>query len=290
VPFDVSATGTPAAAVTCKDGATTVSSGATFAVGEHTIDCVATNGVANDDTGSFKITVTPFVPPIAIECSGTGGTLDIAVRGTTASLRVNSGRIVVSGTGVTGCGSRTTKNTDTINVTGTSGDETLVVDMRGGQLKPGKTPESTGNSEIEISIDLGAGTDVLRIVGTSSSNSFTLGAEGVRLNGDADRDNTSQQGVDAVEVTGGDVGDKLSAAVGGDTGAALPVPVTLIGNKGGDKLVGGAGLDTLRGGDGDDTLLARDGAADAEVNGGPGFDKATVDPGDFNTSGIEKFI
>ncbi|MEY2568718.1 MAG: hypothetical protein QOE35_3247 [Actinomycetota bacterium] len=290
VPFSVSATGTPAATVTCKDGATTVSSGDTFTVGEHTIACVATNGVANDDAKSFKITVTPFVPAIAIECSGTGGTLDVAVRGTEASLRVHNGRIVITGAGVTGCAGRTVKNTDVINVTGTDGAETLDLDLRDGQFKPGKTKEATGSSEIEIAMDLGAGSDVLRIYGTSSSNHFVLGALGVMLNGDGDRDLTSLAGVDAVEVFGGDGNDKISAAGGQDTGAPLPVPVTINGNNGKDVVTGGAGFDSLRGGDGDDTLFARDGAADAEVKGGDGFDKATVDPGDMNTSGIERFI
>jgi Ca2+-binding RTX toxin-like protein len=58
---------------------------------------------------------------------------------------------------------------------------------------------------------------------------------------------------------------------------------TLVGGRGPDRLVGGRGHDVLRGGPGKDTLLARDHRKDS-VFGGPGRDRARLDPADVRRS------
>jgi len=62
----------------------------------------------------------------------------------------------------------------------------------------------------------------------------------------------------------------------------------LIGDAGGDVLNGGAGEDHLRGEQGPDRFMAKDGERDS-VNGGPGRDRARVDPKD-RVRGVEQVI
>ncbi len=54
----------------------------------------------------------------------------------------------------------------------------------------------------------------------------------------------------------------------------------MYGDAGNDSLVGGAGRDTLQGGVGRDTINANDMRAGDVVNGGPGLDTCTANPGD----------
>ena len=67
VSFSVTATGTPTPTVDCKIGATSITSPHTFPLGETTVMCTATNGVAPDDSCSFKVTVTDDEDPV-IDC------------------------------------------------------------------------------------------------------------------------------------------------------------------------------------------------------------------------------
>ena len=60
------------------------------------------------------------------------------------------------------------------------------------------------------------------------------------------------------------------------------------GGAGNDRLDGGTGTDTLIGGNGNDWLRSKDGQPDV-VNGGPGADRALVDPGMDKVTGVEKY-
>jgi hypothetical protein len=71
-------------------------------------------------------------------------------------------------------------------------------------------------------------------------------------------------------ILGGPGDDVLRGGAGNDK---------LIGGTGNDRLVGGPGRDILLGNRGNDQLFARDGAKDV-VDGGPGYDTATVDSHD----------
>jgi Ca2+-binding RTX toxin-like protein len=69
-------------------------------------------------------------------------------------------------------------------------------------------------------------------------------------------------------------GFEVNAGSGGDSvaiGRAVPVPVTMRGGAGNDRLVGGGGDDKLLGGAGDDVLVGRAGAD--SLYGGPGNDR-----------------
>jgi Ca2+-binding RTX toxin-like protein len=67
------------------------------------------------------------------------------------------------------------------------------------------------------------------------------------------------------EVNAGGGDDSVTVA------REVPIPVTLRGGPGQDKLVGGAGADKLVGGPGNDVLVGRDGAD--SLFGGPGDDR-----------------
>jgi Ca2+-binding RTX toxin-like protein len=70
------------------------------------------------------------------------------------------------------------------------------------------------------------------------------------------------------ELRGEDAADILDGGEGNDVLAA---------GDGDDVLTGGPGLDRLVAASGADTTFARDGAADVEINGGPGTDTAHID-------------
>lgn len=76
-------------------------------------------------------------------------------------------------------------------------------------------------------------------------------------------------------------GFEVNAGAGDDVvtvGHEVPVPVTLRGGGGDDKLAGAAGNDKLIGGPGNDVLVGR--AGDDWISGGPGNDKLIGGPGD----------
>src|SRR6185436_6712518 len=50
-------------AVTCKIGATTITSPRTFPLGTTTVDCTATDAAGNEATGSFTVTVRDTTGP-----------------------------------------------------------------------------------------------------------------------------------------------------------------------------------------------------------------------------------
>jgi Ca2+-binding RTX toxin-like protein len=81
-------------------------------------------------------------------------------------------------------------------------------------------------------------------------------------------------------------GFEVNAGGGDDTvkiGRGVPIPVTLRGGPGDDRLSGGSENDRLVGGAGDDVLLGR--AGDDRLYGGPGRDKLIGAAGDDVLSG-----
>ncbi len=81
-------------------------------------------------------------------------------------------------------------------------------------------------------------------------------------------------------------GFEVNAGGGNDSvviAAKVPVPVTLRGGPGNDKLVGGAGNDKLVGGAGRDILVGRAGAD--SLYGGPGNDRLYGGPGNDTMRG-----
>jgi Ca2+-binding RTX toxin-like protein len=177
-----------------------------------------------------------------------------------------------------------------------------IIDERTAVFGPGATKESSGVSEIEISVLTGTGGDQLTVLQFSagrhdvrlrtSPTSLSLGPE-IDLNGDGDYDvGMTQAGLVKVVGTGGS--DRIDAS------GVSTFPVQLHGGVGADVLIGGTRNDTLYangtntyfgdhesdllfGGAGADTLSAKDDSADS-VYGGADYDGAQVDPADTTVS------
>lgn len=166
-----------------------------------------------------------------------------------------------------------------IVINGTAGDDTVIVDVSRAPL-PANVAGVRGGG---VRIDLGAGTlDTLRVVGTSSADTMTAGAQGSRAFLDVDGDgyadlrwtSTAQARELALFLGAGD--DRASATGTSLTTPALPLQATakvggtpvalgtmqslgfsarVFGMDGADRLAGGNGDDTLDGGAGDDTFV-----------------------------------
>lgn len=181
-------------------------------------------------------------------------TIALSTAGETATIGTNGSAITLNN--VACAGGATTANTDTINVTGTTGNETAVFDLTNGPLGPGATVEA-GTSEIEINVNLGLSSgDRITVTGSSSSESFNLGDSGINLNGDDDADILYGTSTELFTVNAGGGGDFISAQGGAGSGSALTVPATLNGDTGDDTLAPGQGNDTIGGGLGTADLVA----------------------------------
>ena len=168
------------------------------------------------------------------------------------------------------CGGATVFNTNTIAVTGGPGRQHLSVNLAGGPYEPGFTPEGGGVSEIEIQVDLKAGTDSLAIQGSLGDDNLTIGTNGVNLNGDGDGDLITPTEPEEWSVSGDDGLDTISAAGGPGAGAALEDRIFITGGDGNDAVTGGDGTDQLSGDNDADTVTG--GAGDDFMSGGPGVD------------------
>ncbi|HET9119610.1 MAG TPA: hypothetical protein VFN72_03680 [Solirubrobacterales bacterium] len=234
----------------------------------------------------------------AITCNYSAADHLVSVSATDDFTRVSrsgDGLQVDDGHEVVPCaGSPTILNTDLIQI-GHSGRSAATVDLHGGPLAPGFTPEPLGTSEIELQYLAPTFVDVR---GSAAPDQLSFAAGGVNLDGDDDGDVTGQFTVLLVEGGGGN--DRLSAQPGytrvagrrvmlgqggRDTLIATPDGSTLHGGNGHDKLIGGPGADNLTGGRGADAITggkgrdlvrAIDGSRD-RVNCGPGIDRAKVD-------------
>jgi Ca2+-binding RTX toxin-like protein len=196
----------------------------------------------------------------------------------TVGLSGASFKVTSNGVPDATCASSTVNNVDRVNVNGTSGSDSLTLDLSGGQFSPGFTPEGSGISEIEFQLDLRAGNDALVIQGGAGVESIRLGSAGLNLNGDNDTDVTLL-GLERATVNGGADNDKLSGNGGLATGTPFPLPLTLNGGAGNDKLTDGLAADLVDGGTGNDTLTALENADVADdYTGGPGTDTLSYGP------------
>ncbi len=205
----------------------------------------------------------------------------------TVSREPNGAHIVYDGSV---CGDATATNTDTIVVTAGAGAQYLTVDESNGRFRPGASPEGD-IAEIEFSIDLGAGSNQLAMIGTPGRDQMDfLSASGARIDGDGDTD---------LEIAGVEWFGAYARA-GDDSISAVGIALFARGQGGNDVLRGGRSLDGLDGGSGDDRLTggrdhdAIEGGPGADlVRGGEGSDWLIGDDGDdtlIGGSGDDTFI
>lgn len=177
---------------------------------------------------AFCLALLASPPPASavVGCAFAGSTVTVSMpaAGDTAvsiavGTGVNLGRIMY---GVLTCSTATTANTDTIVVTGNTAAETVTFDLSGGAFAPGLTVEGAGTSEIELTVDLGTGTqDRVTITGGPGNEAIVFGTLGIALNGDTDVDATLT-GVELGTVNGGGGADTVSGSGDARTRSAAP--------------------------------------------------------------------
>jgi len=205
---------------------------------------------------------------LSSECSFASGTLTVALATGDVALvaKSTSNNITINGYA---CGGATGTTLKKLVVTGTSGAQTLIIDFMNGTFAPGVS------ASVGMDIDLGGGTDALKIRGSKAADTFVFGSGGIAFNGDAFKD-ISVANVETFVVSMSDGNDTFSGAGNTATGGSpFATAVTVYGGAGNDTITGGAGNDTLYGGDGNDTFLMTatvDG--DDDMHGDAGTDTA----------------
>ena len=226
---------------------------------------------------------------LSSQCSyaaGTGALTLALVAGDVAMLsRLASGAIAVNGIA---CGAATATNVRQLTIRGDAGDQTVILDYSAGVFGRGSA------AGVGTAIDLGAGTDTVKLVGTNGADRFTAGTAGLALDADAYLDVTAAQ-VEVLVVNLDDGNDTFSGMGSAVTGAPCAQALAIYGAGGDDVLTGGAGDDQLYGGAGDDVLRAGatgDGAdllsggdGNDRIYGGAGNDLLIGGPGDDLLSG-----
>jgi hypothetical protein len=159
----------------------------------------------------------------AATCASGGGAMTVTLNANeTATVSTSATTLTLNN--VPCAGGATLLNTNTVAITGNTGNETAVIDLSNGAFGPGLAVEATGLPEIEINVALGLGSgDRLTVAGSALPDHLVIGAAGVNLNGDDDADVTPLQ-VETYTASGADGDDVLSAAARAPTPCATPRP------------------------------------------------------------------
>jgi Ca2+-binding RTX toxin-like protein len=213
----------------------------------------------------------------------TGGIDDVTIRVNTAPNPDTI--VVVDGSGTLACagGTPTVTSVGTLAYTNSGGISFLFLEEPD-LLAPGSALEIGSVSEIEVTLSEPSGIigDVTLRDTDGSGDAYTLGTNGINLNGDNDPDITF--GVLSLDfiLEGGASADIFDARGGAGTGAAYTEGLELRGGEGADQLFGGSGFDRIEGGGGDDTI---GGGEDFDrLDGGPGNDSIDGGPDDDELS------
>ena len=165
------------------------------------------------------------------------------------------------------------KSPKAIKITGGAALETLIIDFSLGDF-----PESMRDGT--ISVDLGAGKDVVAIAGTYNDDDVQLGTQNglatLRIAKNLPKITVKNQ--ESLIVSTGPGDDHIDATGSTAVGTALNVAFTAYGGAGNDMLTGGVGADVLHGGEGDDLLKTAATADGGDVyDGGRGLDILTYE-------------
>jgi hypothetical protein len=232
-------------------------------------------------------------PEARVDVFDASGSQSLVIGRAADSIAISNGgvpvRLCVSPVGTVA----TVFNTDKIFVHGTAASNEefpFIIYQQNGALAPGKTPEPDGNSELETIINNDVPVKRLDVKGTSGPDVMRVSSfGGVMLGSDNDVDiRAGDARIVRLEGEGGS--DFLSGRGGfpNSTPAPATTNVEMYGadvvastDTGDNTLVDGPlGGDLLKGADGNDTLFSADGQNLDLVDGGDGFDTATIDSGD----------
>ena len=178
------------------------------------------------------------------------------------------------------CGEAKTNTLKTIDVTGSSGTNTVIFDYINGSFAAG-TSQAVG-----VTVDLVSGTnDALKIRGTTGTDTMALGDLGISINSGSSLD-MEFSNVDEFTFSLGAGNDSFTAQGGLGSGDPVTTPVEVYGGEGNDVLIGSDGDDTIDGGEGNDTITGALG--DDTLAGGLGndtFDEGAADSGSDTFTG-----
>ncbi|MDI3336249.1 Hint domain-containing protein [Defluviimonas aestuarii] len=243
----------------------------------NTITAAYSDDTASSVNGSALISIPGPVHSIQISYSngGTAGqalwVTDVHYTTVPVSNASDTGDTIDGGTGADLIYGQT--GDDTINLTGTFGNDTIVGGETG-ETSGDLINSSTVTQDTTLTFsgnETGTLTDGVSTAGFSEIERFQLGSGddvvnatattvGVNVDGGAGGD-TMTGGSSADSLTGGSGADSLSGGAGKDT---------LIGGDGNDTLTGGAGNDSLSGGDDQDVFILGDGFGNDTIDGGSG--------------------
>jgi hypothetical protein len=182
----------------------------------------------------------------------------------------------------------TVENVDTITV---DSNAEFAVDLRNGQFAPGRTPESDGSSEIEISGRFRT-TGGVRVLGTAGRDRIGMGEvdgrRAVNLNGREGRPDPDlyvSGGFVVVSVVGRGGGDRIKATGGRGFDGPLETPITVSAGPGRDRVIGTDRRDLIGGGAGNDLINPEGGHDHVRAQGGADRLKLKDRKRDFATCG-----
>ena len=192
-------------------------------------------------------------------------TLTLAGAGETVVLskRVADSALLVNGFICTGpLGTATTLLMKKVVITGGAGNDVIILDFMNGNFGAGSTTAPG------VTVDLAAGTNALKLRGTTGADTVSLGASGMNWGVDTSKDLT-YVGTPTLTLSLGAGTDTYTGAGVNGTGTVYTGAVTVYGGEAADILTGGDGIDTFNGGDANDT-----------ITGGLGADVLNGDAGD----------
>jgi Ca2+-binding RTX toxin-like protein len=165
-------------------------------------------------------------------------------------------------------------------VRGRQGNDTLVIDpLANPDPDSGFSPNANGDSGDDV-LTWGSGLNGFSadLEGGAGDDTLTAGPEAGFAEMFGDKGNDTINGAPRGEdIVGGPGNDTLRGRGGNDD---------IEGGRGNDHVYGGRGRDLIFAGPGDDVLRARDGRRDT-VRGGPGHDRARIDRGLDDVTGVE---
>ncbi|HVU04109.1 MAG TPA: calcium-binding protein [Polyangiaceae bacterium] len=215
--------------------------------------------------------MTPLATPCAF--SATTGIMTVTVAsGETAIIAKRPTDAVIVQNGVPCATAATSTTLKKIAITGSSGDETVIVDFTSGLFATGTSSATSG-----ITVDMGGsgGSDVFGIRGqnsTGSTDTVTFGSTGVAVNTDAYKDISFTAEPDSYIVSLADGKDVWSAAGGSSMGIGTAYaggkPLVVYGGAGDDTFNQGSAItagEEIHGGSGNDTVSYASRGASAPI-------------------------
>lgn len=228
------------------------------------------DGLDFDARGFEGFTSTRFellIAPCSFDVSG-GLVLTVA-DGETAYVTKRASDTKVVANAAIGGAECVVDSTKKVTINGDAGDNKVIIDYVNGTFGAG----TSAGANVVISLGLQTLGDSVKIRGSMSADTYTLGTSGAAITSDMLPD-ISFSGVEDVVVSTGPGNDVVSGNGGKGTVDPFPLATTLTiyGGDNDDTLTGGAAPANLYGGEGNDTFKQQASKVADAMDGGGGTD------------------